>query len=296
MVSVIICSINTTLARQVEKNIHETIGVPWELILTDNAQLKKGITYVYNQGAAKARYDILCFVHEDVLFQTPSWGKIIQQYFENDLQLGLIGVAGSKYKSKALSGWWSGIPSLDCSNIMFPQNDQLPGRAYSNPDPAVQLHEVVTADGVFMCARKSVWEANPFNETLLDGFHFYDIDFSFRIARRHKVAVTFSIDILHLTRWGNFGNDWLRYAFRWHKLHASEMPLKAGIASIAPNTDRTIYKHWLLRLKNENIHFANRLRWIFQGSHWLHASMWPYIGLFVFYKIFNRRKDTNPKL
>ena len=84
MVSVIICSINKTLARQVEQNIQETIGVPWELILTDNTELKKGITWVYNEAASRARFEILCFEHEDVLFGTANWGALIQQYFKND--------------------------------------------------------------------------------------------------------------------------------------------------------------------------------------------------------------------
>lgn len=288
MVSVIICSINKTLARQVEKNIDETIGVPWELILTDNTIQKKGIAHVYNQAAARARYGILCFVHEDVLFQTPSWGRTIQQYFEADPQLGLVGVAGGLYKSKALSGWWTGIPAIDCSNILFVDTNGQPGRAYANPDPSVKFHHTVTADGVFMCTRRELWEARKFDEDVIDGFHFYDVDFSWGIGRTHKVAVTFEIDILHLTRWGNFGNDWMKYAFAWHALHGHTLPASAGPRAAVPQVERIVYKHWLLRLKNEKLSFSNRLRWIFQGAHWLHIPLWPYIGLFLFYRMFRR--------
>ena len=70
MISVVICSINKILAEQVSKNIHDTIGVPFELIVIDNNLLKKGIAHVYNLGAGRAKYDVICFVHEDVLFQT----------------------------------------------------------------------------------------------------------------------------------------------------------------------------------------------------------------------------------
>ena len=193
MVSVIICSINKLLARQVEKNIDDTIGVPWELILIDNTEIKKGITRVYNEGAARARYDILCFVHEDVEFQTRNWGRLIQQYFDNDPQLGLVGVAGARYKGRAWSGWWTGIPSVDYCNIYSGNKFDTAERTYLNPDPNVKYYPAVVADGVFLCARKKAWQESKFNERLINGFHFYDIDFSFNIARKHKVAVTLEI-------------------------------------------------------------------------------------------------------
>src|ERR1700750_840709 len=109
MISVVICSANKTLAEQIKQNISETIGVPWQLVLIDNTQLNKGICHVYNLGASQAQYDIICFVHEDVLFQTSSWGAAIASYFRDDAQLGLVGIAGGRYKSQTLSGWWTGI-------------------------------------------------------------------------------------------------------------------------------------------------------------------------------------------
>ena len=288
MVSVIICSINKTLARQVETNIDETIGVPWELILIDNTQSNKGITSVYNEGASRARYDILCFVHEDVLFRTGNWGRIIQQYFDSDAKLGLVGVAGANYKAKAWSGWWTGIPSIDYCNIYSGKTFETADRVYLNPDPTIKFHPAVVVDGVFLCARKQAWEKNKFNETLIDGFHFYDIDFSFNIARDHKVAVTLEIDILHFKIGGDYGDDWMQFAIPWHRKFRNELPKSTNGSGIQRNAERTIYKHWLMRLKGEKISFGNRLRWIFQGGHWLYLPVWPHIGLFLFYKLFRR--------
>jgi hypothetical protein len=287
MVSVIICSINKTLALQVEKNIDKTIGVPWELILIDNTQSKKGITSVYNEGAARARYDILCFVHEDVAFETQNWGRLIQQYFDNDAQLGLVGVAGANYKARTWSGWWTGIPSFDYCNIFTGSNLETAIKTYLNPDPTIKFHQAVVADGVFLCVRKQAWEGSKFNETLIDGFHFYDIDFSFNIARSHKVAITLEIDILHFKMGGDYGDVWMRFAIPWHRQFKNELPFSTA-GDIKRNVERTIYKHWLMRLKGEKISFANRLKWIFQGGHWLYVPVWPYIGLFLFYKLFRR--------
>ena len=94
MMSVVICSVNKNLALQVKRNIDQTIGVEWQLILLDNGVLKKSITEVYNLGAAQAKFDTLCFVHEDVLFRTKDWGRRIIDYFDHDKDLSLVGVAG----------------------------------------------------------------------------------------------------------------------------------------------------------------------------------------------------------
>ncbi|MGB8193137.1 MAG: glycosyltransferase [Chitinophagaceae bacterium] len=288
MVSVVICSINKMLAAQVEKNIDETIGVPWQLILTDNLQLNKGISWVYNQGAQQAQYDIVCFVHEDVLFQTPSWGRTIVSYFENNPQLGIVGVAGGKYKGRALSGWWNGIPATDCSNILYVDPQEKPARAFANPDPSVKSQDVVTVDGVFMCTPKKVWESVKFDESLIDGFHFYDIDFSFRISRNYQAAVSYEIDILHLTRWGNFGDAWLELALKWHARHKQQLPAMVNKDFIVSKMELRIYRNWLMRLKDERISFGNKLKWIFSTAHWLNPLCWPHIGLFLFPKTGNR--------
>jgi len=75
MISIIICSVNTAFLEQVNKNITATIGVPYELLAWDNRDAKKGICEVYNWMASKAQYAYLCFVHEDILFETENWGQ-----------------------------------------------------------------------------------------------------------------------------------------------------------------------------------------------------------------------------
>ena len=84
MISVVICSINPTYADQVSKNISETIGVEHEIILMDNTRINKSISAVYNMGAASSKFGIVCFVHEDVLFETNVWGSHLVSLFDND--------------------------------------------------------------------------------------------------------------------------------------------------------------------------------------------------------------------
>lgn len=273
------------MAAQVKRNIENTIGVPWELILMDNSVMKKGITEVYNIGAQQSRFDILCFVHEDVLFRAENWGSKIAGYFEQDPELGIIGVAGSKYKSKTLSGWATGINEFDCCNIMHVDNEGREQRIYLNPDNVKDIQRTLTIDGVFMCTRKPVWQRLHFNETLLKGFHVYDIDYSVRVSKSHKVAVTFEIETSHFTTGGDFGNAWMNDTTKWHKANNNSLPCylpqdeKLNIDKI----ETIIKKNWLHRLKGEQITFRNRMKWLIQSRAYRHVEMWPVIFVFLFF-------------
>ena len=79
MLSVLICSINGELLRQVKQNIAETVGVPYEILVWDNKASNDGICKVYNRLASDAQYPLLLFVHEDVTFETMNWGQKLAQ-------------------------------------------------------------------------------------------------------------------------------------------------------------------------------------------------------------------------
>ena len=77
MFSIIVCSISPERLSNLSQNIHDTIGVEYELIGIDNRTKKWPIAKVYNEGARQARYPYLFFVHEDVKFHTKDWGQVI---------------------------------------------------------------------------------------------------------------------------------------------------------------------------------------------------------------------------
>lgn len=285
MISVIICSINKTLAAQVQQNIAETIGVIWELIIIDNTINPKGITEVYNQGAAVSKYEILCFVHEDVLFTTKNWGKILIDTFTNDSRLGLIGVAGSKYKSRVPSGWFSGIAAIDCCNITHLDNINNRQMMYYNPDESKLIQEVVVLDGVLLVCPKRVWQEVKFDHEILKGFHLYDLDFSFRVAEKYKVAVLYSIHLVHLTQGGSFGNQWLNYTLLWHKKMKHRLPVITNDCTInKKEVDSVIIKKWLIRLKHESITTIHQFKWLLRVKIWTQIAAWPNVPLFLLKK------------
>ena len=94
MISVLICSVKPLLLEKVTENIHNTIGVPHEIIFKDNRTENSGVCKVYNELASKSKYDKLCFIHEDVVLKTEDWGKKLIKLFEEDKSVGLIGLAG----------------------------------------------------------------------------------------------------------------------------------------------------------------------------------------------------------
>ena len=95
MLSIIISSYQPHYYIALEKNIADTIGIPYEIIKIDNPRIM-GICEAYNRGAEKAQYDFLLFLHEDVLFETQDWGKELIELLNLE-NCGAIGVAGTDY-------------------------------------------------------------------------------------------------------------------------------------------------------------------------------------------------------
>lgn len=258
MISVIICSRNAAQLKLVKKNIAETIGVPFEILSVDNSRNKYSICTAYNTAASEAKYDQLCFMHEDVVIKTSNWGKVVSDILNQGF--GLTGVAGSKYKSKFISGWTTGNPEFDFYNVYHTSSGGNSSHYYSNnfPSPVV---ECLALDGVWLCCNKEVWDRTRFNSGLLKGFHFYDIDFSMRCSAITKVCVTNAIDIDHHSS-GKFDDAWLKSAIIFHKHYKNNLPhtIAALTSEEEERVEKGIYQFWNKRLKNEPISFFNRLR------------------------------------
>lgn len=105
MISIIISSFRPNLFSDLIENIKDTIGIDeYEIIKIDNPGIM-GLCDAYNKGAADAKYKYLCFCHEDVLFHTQNWGELIISSFSKNPRIGIVGFAGSVYKTWIPSGW-----------------------------------------------------------------------------------------------------------------------------------------------------------------------------------------------
>lgn len=218
------------LLQQVKENVSETIGVPFEIIAIDNSGAKQGICAVYNQGTARAMYDILCFMHEDISIKTGNWGRIVISLFNDHPDLGLLGVAGSGYKALAPSGWESfGAINLYINIIQsYKYKKREPERVCINPTNE-KLPNVACVDGVWLCTKKSIALEFPFDENLFLGFHCYDIDFSFLAGQKYKVAVTYDVLINHFSD-GGYNKTWIDENLKLYKKWNHLLPLnKQGL-------------------------------------------------------------------
>ena len=74
MISLVICSSTPKLSKELIQNIESTIGFEHEYVVIDNSNNQHSIFSAYNEGVHQAKGDILCFMHQDIDFQSLNWG------------------------------------------------------------------------------------------------------------------------------------------------------------------------------------------------------------------------------
>jgi hypothetical protein len=225
MISIIIASADPNQLRQVTENIETTVGVPFEIIAINNSDASKGICEIYNSGIQQAKYDMLCFMHEDIVIKTDDWGKYVLNFFTAHPNYGLLGIGGSEYKSLAPSGWNpTGIETAYINLIQrFKYKQQEPFHYYKNPGEK-KFAEVACVDGVWLCTPKAIAAELMFDEITFKGFHAYDLDFSLSIGQNHKVGVTFDVLIDHFSE-GRYDTEWIAATLDLHKKWSSRLPV-----------------------------------------------------------------------
>ena len=207
VISIVVCSINDILFENFQKSVSETIGTTYEIIKITNTNNVYCISEAYNLGAKQAKFEYLCFAHEDILFKTFNWGPLAIDLFNLDSNVGLVGIAGSKYKSLSPGGWATGFVFLDCYNLIqcYGDNKSL---QVANPDKGLQWAEVKTLDGVFLFTKKIIWDNHRFDEKTFNGFHGYDLDFCLQIGQTYKLLVSYQFIIEHIS-FGRINRAWI---------------------------------------------------------------------------------------
>lgn len=217
MLSIIISSYQPSYYLALEQNIAETIGIPYELIKVDNPG-KMGICEAYNQGAEQAQYDYLLFLHEDVLFETQDWGKVLMNNILQISDFELFGIAGSNYIPYAPTPWW-GIEEMCYSNIIHKNLDEGHTTRYSFDE---NFKKVQLIDGVFIFCKKETWQKTKFDESN-KGFHAYDVQFSLDHSKNHATYLINNIILEHFSK-GNPDKVWLKSLIKYWK-HTHQNPI-----------------------------------------------------------------------
>ena len=188
MISIIICSRKPAIPTELRLNITETIGCEYELVVIDNSCNQLSIFQAYNEGVQRANGDILCFMHDDVLFRTPNWGEKINIHFQADERMGLIGFAGTHFLPDTPVYWYSS-PFVSQRNL---NNDQGIVEEHFHEDwfGERNLIEVVAVDGFCFFVRRSLFDRFVFDQETYKGFHLYDMDCCMQVIHAgYKVGV-----------------------------------------------------------------------------------------------------------
>lgn len=241
MISIITCSRKPHISKDLQDNIDQTIGTPYEIITINNEKNTHSIFSAYNTGGSLSKFEILCFMHDDILFHSKNWGCLVSQILE-DRKIGVIGVAGSVYKSRDESPWWISnekhFTKYHRFNILQHFKTGVEHLLQPIQVPESHLADVVVLDGVWLCCRKDFWMSRPFDCDTFKGFHFYDLDFSFHSHADGFVnKVCYDILIEHFSA-GYLDKGWIESSRLFHEKWKSKLP--AATVVLSQNESRAI--------------------------------------------------------
>jgi hypothetical protein len=207
LVSVIVCSIDTVKFERVRASYAKTFGAsPWELVgIHDARSLAEG----YARGLAQSRGAIVVFSHDDIDILTPGLHGALRAALA---AADVVGIAGATQLMGPAFAW--GGKRYTRGRFVQPVQGGGLELLIFNPAPDVSTG-MQALDGVFIAARREVAESVGFDAVTFDGFHLYDIDFTYRAHRgAHRVATTSAIVLRHDSK-GSFDARWEEYARRF---------------------------------------------------------------------------------
>lgn len=185
MISIIVVSINELLFSQLSYSIKNTVGVEYEIIKICNKNSQNSIFQAYNLGVSKSNFDILVFIHEDVVFHSENWGLVLEFFFKTLKNPGVLGIAGSSYLPISPSDWW--VPNIKYihTNFLSNKKDGEIGKGKLKQVGEQIAQEVYALDGMFLAMKKEVFLEFPFDETLI-GFHGYDTSICYNVSQKFQ--------------------------------------------------------------------------------------------------------------
>jgi hypothetical protein len=173
-------------------HLKDSCGVKDVEVLAYENKGTMSLTEVYNKALNEATNDIIVFTHDDVILGKNNWGKkLIKQYTNSDF--GILGVAGTTHMAST-GRWWEDNSKM-IGRVSHSHEGKTWTNSYSNTFPG-KILEVCCLDGVFFsCHKKRI--NNNFDEGV-EGFHFYDVDFSFgNHLSGVKCGIIFDVKLTH---------------------------------------------------------------------------------------------------
>ena len=201
--------------------LQKTSGIPnLEVIPVENKG-KFSLTEVYNNILSKSKNDIVVLCHDDIYFDSKNWGQKILNYFKKNSDYGILGVAGSTSLPKS-GKWWEDFSKM--KGIVNHEHEGKKWESKYSPSLGNKLDDVVLVDGLFIVVNKKNIKQN-FNEDI-KGFHFYDVDFSFRnFIENVKIGVMYDVRVTHKSI-GQTNEEWEKNREVFSKKYEDILPVK----------------------------------------------------------------------
>ena len=225
MIEIIICHTDTKLIENLNKNIAETCGTDFILSPVDNRAGKYDIFQAYQSKIFQSTADIIVCCHQDIIFHSNNWGKLLEKYFNENENAGAIGVAGGSAHSIVPCGWMTASP--ECERLINIIQHDSNGNVFSDNTISSKqgLYPAAAIDGVFMAFRSKVFEDVSFTKHALTGFHGYDIYISLQLQQHNwKVFVSSEIILEHFSM-GKYSKQYVENICKIHKIHHKILPV-----------------------------------------------------------------------
>jgi GT2 family glycosyltransferase len=213
--SVIVCSNRPERATRIKAHYDALFhGTGYEFILISDP---KSLSDGYSQGFNRASGDSIVFSHDDVEFVTQDVAKRLRDHL---LRFDVVGVAGT---TKLIDGSWVSAGDPYCfALIIYPDTPGFFSVRYAGVGPQC-VPSIQALDGCFLACQRKVVETVGFDSQTFDGFHLYDLDFTFgAYLKGFSMAVCRDLALVHESL-GSYNDTWLMYRKRFEEKYRGRL-------------------------------------------------------------------------
>jgi hypothetical protein len=179
------------------------------------------LTEVYNKILEQSANDIVVLLHDDIYFDSKNWGQKILNHFKRNSDYGILGLAGTTNMPKSAK-WWEDFSKM--KGIVNHEHEGKKWESKYSQSKGNELDDVVLVDGLFIVINKKNIN-KKFNEEI-GGFHFYDVDFSFRnFIEGVKIGVMYDVRVTHKSI-GQTNEQWEKNREVFAKKYENVLPVK----------------------------------------------------------------------
>ena len=201
--------------------LKKTSGVSKPEVIPFENNGEFSLTEVYNKILEQSSNDIVVLCHDDLYLDSKNWGSKILNHFKRNSDYGILGLAGTTSMPKS-GRWWEDFSKM--KGIVNHEHEGKKWESKYSTSKGNQLDDVVLVDGLFIVINKKNIK-KQFNEEI-KGFHFYDVDFSFRnFIEDVKIGVMYDVRVTHKSI-GQTNEQWEKNREVFAKKYEDILPVK----------------------------------------------------------------------